>query len=112
MLSLTSGTATVKEVNRSSLHLKRRGSLCVFHSAQQLAMTIFVVINFNISGLKTCSIENDHLNGAACIARLPPSVNIWMGMCCFQALFTSNNSQSSAGHGEDPIERSSAMARR
>jgi hypothetical protein len=71
-----------------------------------------VIINCDMSGLNTCSIGNDHLNGAACIARLPPSGNNWMGMCCFPALFTLNNSQTSAGHGEDPIERSSTMARR
>jgi hypothetical protein len=47
-----------------------------------------LLINYDISGLKTCSIGNDHLNGAACIARLPSSGNNWMGMCCFPALFT------------------------
>jgi hypothetical protein len=98
------------------MHLKGRRRLCVFYSAQQLAMTIFVVINCDISGLKTCSIGNDHLNGAACLERLTPSRNTWMGMCCFQAflLQTTRNLPKGMGrsHREELINNEAMRVRK
>jgi hypothetical protein len=74
-------------------------------------MTIFVVTNCDISGLKTCSIGNDHLNRTACICEvtsfwkhlegdvLLPNVLYFKQLSIFRMAW------------QDPIERSSTIAR-
>jgi hypothetical protein len=75
-------------------------------------MTIFVVNNSDISGLKKCSIGNDHLNGAACIARLPLLGTLGWGCAASQRSFLQKSRNLPQGMGRshrDELNNSETM---